>query len=93
VPDRPYHLYVDWSCHDIAAVLHQKAADGTEALVACASRSLNPAERNYPAWKGEMLAAVWGVKTFRPYLHSREFFLHTDHRALLWLLTHKEPVG
>jgi hypothetical protein len=41
-----------------------------------------------------MLAAVWGVKTHRPYLHAREFFLHTaDHRALLWLLTHKEPVG
>eukprot|EP00775_Hariotina_reticulata_P011471 gene11471-biopygen13351 len=40
-----------------------------------------------------MLAAVWGVKMFRPYLHAGEFFLHTDHRALLWLLTHKEPVG
>eukprot|EP00775_Hariotina_reticulata_P006347 gene6347-biopygen8143 len=93
VPDRPFHLYVDWSSSGIAAVLHQRAADGTEALVACASRSLNQCERNYPAWKGEMLAAVWGVKMFRPYLHSREFFLHTDHRALLWLLTHKEPVG
>jgi site-specific DNA-cytosine methylase len=89
----PFHLYVDWSNTGIAAVLNQKAADGTEYLVACASRSLNPAEKNYPAWKGEMLAAVWGVKMFRPYLHSREFFLHTDHRALLWLLTHKNPVG
>eukprot|EP00775_Hariotina_reticulata_P001887 gene1887-biopygen3371 len=93
VPDRPFHLYVDWSQSGIAAVLHQRAADNTEYLVGCASRSLNQSERNYPAWKGEMLAAVWGVKMFRPYLHAGEFFLHTDHRALLWLLTHKEPVG
>jgi len=93
VPDLPFHLYVDWSSSGIAAVLHQRAVDGTEMLIACASRSLNQAERNYPAWKGEMLAAVWGVKHFRAYLHASHFFLHTDHRALLWLLTHKEPVG
>lgn len=93
VDSLPFHLYVDWSNTGIAAVLNQKAEDGTEYMVACASRSLNSAEKNYPAWKGEMLAAVWGVKLFRPYLHSREFFLHTDHRALLWLLTHKAPVG
>ncbi len=93
VGDRAFHLYVDWSQSGIAAVLNQKGDDGSEFMVACASRSLNEAERNYPAWKGEMLAAVWGVKHFRSYLHSREFFLHTDHRALLWLLTHKAPVG
>ena len=93
VDNLPFHLYVDWSSNGIAAVLNQKAADGTEYMVACASRSLNTAEQNYPAWKGEALAAVWGVKLFRPYLHSKEFFLHTDHRALLWLLTHKTPVG
>ncbi len=91
--DRPFHLYVDWSNTGIAAVLNQVDEQGNECLVACASRSLNSSEKNYPAWKGEMLAAVWGVKLFRPYLHSRQFYLHTDHRALLWLLTHKEPVG
>jgi hypothetical protein len=89
----PYHLYVDWSNSGIAAVLNQREASGNEFMVACASRSLNQAEKNYPAWKGEALAAVWGVKLFRPYLLGPEFFLHTDHRALLWLLTHKQPVG
>jgi len=34
-----------------------------------------------------------GVKMFRPYLHGVHFFLHTDHRPLLWLLTAKEPTG
>lgn len=92
IAGEPFHLYVDWSTHGIAAVLNQKQ-DGREFMIACASRSLNPAEQNYPAWKGEMLAAVYGIKLFRPYLLAREFYLHTDHRALLWLLTNKNPVG
>eukprot|EP00775_Hariotina_reticulata_P009673 gene9673-biopygen11573 len=61
--------------------------------VACVSRTLNPAERNYAAWKGELLAAVYGIKAFRPYLLGQQFQLITDHRALLWLLTHKNPLG
>lgn len=95
VPDRPFHLYTDWSTNGIAAVLNQREEDGSEYMVACVSRSLNEHERRYEAWKGEALAAVWGVKTFRPYLHgvSDPFHLHTDHRPLLWLLTAKEPTG
>eukprot|EP00775_Hariotina_reticulata_P012120 gene12120-biopygen14017 len=61
-PSRPFHLFTDWSQTGLAAVLQQKTDDDTQYLVACASRSLNAAERNYPAWKGEMLAAVWGVR-------------------------------
>jgi len=92
-PNRPFHLFTDWSQTGLAAVLQQKADDDSHYLVACASRSLNAAEQNYPAWKGEMLAAVWGVRSFRPYLHARDFYLHTDHRPLLWLLTHKMATG
>jgi hypothetical protein len=93
-PKLSYHLYTDWSTHGIAAVLNQREEDGTEYMVACVSCSLNEHERRYEAWKGEALAAVWGVKTFRPYLHGVEhFFLHSDHRPLLWMLTAKEPTG
>ena len=92
-PSLPYRLYTDWSCTGIAALLNQVHPDGSEHLVACVSRTLNPAERNYAAWKGELLAAVYGIKAFRPYLLGQQFQLITDHRALLWLLTHKHPVG
>eukprot|EP00775_Hariotina_reticulata_P002868 gene2868-biopygen4480 len=51
----------EWTEACLAAVLQQTTDDDTQYLVACASRSLNAAERNYPAWKGEMLAAVWGA--------------------------------
>lgn len=91
--DQPFKLYTDWSTYGIAAVLNQVDQQGNERLVACVSRSLNEAERNYPAWKGEMLAAVYGIKAFRSYLLTRRFQLITDHCSLLWLLTHKNPVG
>lgn len=91
--DCTFHLYTDWSVHGVAAVLNQRDESGAEFMVACASRTCNPAERNYTAWKGEMMAAVWAVKLFKPYLLTRHFFLHTDARSLLWLLTAKEPVG
>ena len=94
-PSKPFHLYTDWSTNGVAAVLNQREEDGSEYMVACVSRSLNEHERRYEAWKGEALAAVWGIKTFRPYLHgvSQPFCLHTDHRPLLWMLTAKEPTG
>mgnify|MGYP001810788785 CR=1 FL=1 len=92
-PNRPFRLYTDWSCNGIAAVLHQQDDTGQEHLVACVSRSLNDAEKQYPAWKGELLAAVFGIRAFRPYLISRRFQLLIDHRALLWMLTQKAPTG
>jgi hypothetical protein len=93
-PAYTYHLYTDWSTNGIAAVLNQRTPDGQEYMVACVSRSLNEHEQRYEAWKGEMLAAVWGVKMMRIYLHGTpHFYIHTDHRPLLWLLTAREPTG
>jgi hypothetical protein len=54
------------------------------------SRSLNEHEKRHEVWKGEALAAVYGVKMMRSYLWGVHFYLHTDHRALLWIMTQKE---
>jgi hypothetical protein len=92
-PNKQFVLHTDWSINGIGAVLGQVGDDGQEYMVACASRSLNQHEKRYTPWKGELLAAVWGMKTFRHYLHgAREpFRLVTDHRPLLGLLTTAEP--
>lgn len=92
-PDKPFYVHTDWSQHGIAGMLSQLNDAGEPYLVACTSRSLNKHERNYPAYKGEILACVYAVKQFRPYLHGRKFHLVTDHRPLIYLMQTKEPAG
>ncbi|KAL5494246.1 hypothetical protein EMCRGX_G015537 [Ephydatia muelleri] len=40
-----------------------------------------------------MLALVWAVHIFRPYLYGKRFTLRTDHNCLKWLHNVKEPEG
>lgn len=59
--------------------------------VAYASRPLNNSEKNYPTIQKEMLAVVWGIKYFRPYLFGRKFTIMTDHKPLVYLFGIKDP--
>jgi transposase InsO family protein len=86
-------LHTDWSVHGIGAVLGQKDEDGNEYLCACISRSLNKHERNYPSYKGELLALAWAVRMFRQHLHGVKFRLITDHQPLKWLMDARDLNG
>ena len=79
-------LYTDASTAGLAAILAQ-VRDGKERIICCASRSLNQAEKAYPATKLECLAIVWAVAKFRPYLMAMPFEVFTDHYVLQWLKT------
>jgi hypothetical protein len=83
----------DWSNHGIGAVLGQLNKEGQEYIVACISRSLNKHEANYISYEGEMLAAVWANKTFRPYLLGSKFDVVTDQSPLQWLMSNLELTG
>ena len=72
----------------LGAVLYQTREDGTEAVIAYASRSLNKAESHYPAHKLEFLALKWAVvEKFHEYLYGSTFDVYTDNNPLTYMLT------
>lgn len=78
--DKRFKLTTDASNFALGAVLSQEGHP-----ISFASRTLNEHEKNYSTIEKELLAVVWGVKYFRPYLYGKEFDLHTDHQPLKWL--------
>ncbi len=98
--NRPFLLATDASTGDannpggLGAVLSQMHDDGSEKVVAYASRSLRPHEKNYSAFLLEMAAASWGIDHFDVYLKGKPFTLITDHKPLVALNnTHKKTLN
>ncbi len=87
-----FFLNTDASNFALGAVLTQKS-DSSEILlpIAYASRTLNKAEINYSTIEKELLAIIWAVKYFRPYLFGREFTILSDHKPLQWLFNVNDP--
>lgn len=86
----PFRLYTDASLDGLGAVLSQ-VQDGKERVIAYASRSLHPAERNdqnYSSFKLELLALKWAVtEKFKDYLWGAQVTIFTDNNPLVHLET------
>lgn len=87
---KEFILTTDASLHAIGGILSQGEI-GKDLPIAYASRTLNKAESNYSTIERELLAIVWAVKHYRPYLFGRKFKIVTDHKPLTWLFSIKDP--
>ena len=85
-----FTVTTDASDYAIGAVLSQGKV-GNDRPIAYASRVLSKAEQNYNTTEKELLAIVWAVKHFRPYVYGTKFKIVTDHKPLIWLFNVNDP--
>lgn len=67
--------------------------NGVEKVIAYYSKCLNNAEKNYCVTRKERLAVIKAGEAFSHYLLGRKFTIRTDHAALKWLVSFKNPVN
>ncbi|KAL4123449.1 hypothetical protein QTP88_015627 [Uroleucon formosanum] len=78
---KPFTITCDASNYAVGSVLSQ--GEGKHELpIAYSSRTLNKAEINYTTTEKELVAILFGVKQYRPYIYGRRFCIVTDHKPL-----------
>ena len=83
----PFIIHTDVSSDELGTVLCQDQ-DGQKRVVACASRSLSPSERNYLAYKLKFLTLKWAITDkFHEHLYGAKFQVFTDNTPLIYILT------
>ncbi|BHF84347.1 hypothetical protein SprV_0902749800 [Sparganum proliferum] len=87
----PFILDTDASGFAIGAVLSHVCKDGVEHPICFASNTLTKTQRNYCTFRRELLAIIMFIRQFKHLLVGRRFILRTDHRALQWLRSIKDP--
>ena len=88
----PFKLTTDYSGTAVAAVLSQEQ-QGQERMIAAVGRKATKGEANYPSWKGELAALVYGCRKFHHMMSFAPFEVVTDAAALKHLHTLKNTKG
>lgn len=91
-PSLPFILDTDASSVGSGAVLSQVLPKG-ERVVAYHSKAFSKADRRYCVTRRELLAVVSAIRHFKYYLGGLHFTVRTDHAALQWLMSFREPEG
>ena len=69
----------------IGGVLGQKEYQASYAIY-FVSKNLTPAKLNYIVTKKNILTVVYAINKFHHYIIGYEFFVHTDHSAIIFLM-------
>lgn len=89
---KPFVLTTDASGYAIGGILSQGKI-GEDLPIAYTSRVLNDGECKFSTTEKELLAIVYCVKHFRPYLYGKKFTLVTDHKPLIYINNMKDPTS
>ena len=90
--DGSYRLTTDASKIGVGAVLEEVDSFGKLlGVVGYFSKSLQGAQKNYPAGELELLGIIKTFQHFRYLLYGKRFTLRTDHISLLSLKNNTEP--
>lgn len=93
--NKEFFVVTDASIEGLGAILTQKDDEDREHPIIYSSRALQGSEKNYGISKLELLAVVWALQLYRPYLLGSHFqvTIISDHSALNGLLKSKKPTG
>jgi len=91
--DKPFIIHTDASMEGVGAILSQVDDQGHEHPIIYISRALKPAEKNYPTTHQELLAVVYAMQKFRPYVLGQKFTIYTDHQPLVHIRNTKDLSG
>ena len=87
--DLPFEIMCDASKNEIRAILGQRI-NGNPIVTYYASKTLGGAQVNYSTTEKELLAIVFALEKFRPYVLGSKITIFSNHAALKFLLTKKE---
>ena len=90
--DMQKKVMTDASSYGLGVVLLQMTEEGKWRPVSFTSRLMRLSERKFTTTEKECLAIVHALRKWRHYLHGERFLVVTDHLALQWLLSLKEPI-
>ena len=91
-PEANLLLRVDASGIGVGGVLLQEQ-DNNYHPIGYVSRGLTKAEKNYSISERECLAVIYSIQQFRSFLWGKNFTIESDHSALCWLRSIKDPAG
>lgn len=84
--EKKTHVYVDAGPVGLGAILFQGESESDYQVVAYGSRTLTDTEQRYSQIEKEMQSISWALQHFHIYLYGSNFYVHTDHKPLVYIL-------